>query len=67
MIVQVISCRFSLTLFMCTLITHSPLRALVRSSPEAVRSQVFACLRVLTERSTVQIVDDKVKAINKAC
>ena len=60
----VISCMFSLTLFLCTLIIHSPL---VRSSPQVVRSQVFTRLRVLKERSTVQVEDGKVKAINNAC
>ena len=40
---------------------------LVRSSLEVVRSQVFTRLRVLKERSTVQVVDVKVKAINIAC
>ena len=50
MIVVVISYMFFLTLFLCTLIIHSPLGALVRSSPEVVRSQVFTRLRVLKER-----------------
>ena len=50
MIVVVISYMFSLTLFLCTLIIHSPFGALVRSSPEVVRSQVFTRLRVLKER-----------------
>ena len=44
MIVLVILCIFSLTLFLCTIIIQNPP---MRSSPEVVRSQVFTCLRVL--------------------
>ena len=56
----VISGIFSLALFLCTLIMHS---SLVRSSRRLFRSQVFMWLGVLKECSTVQVVDDKVKAL----
>ena len=52
-----ISC-FSLTLFLCTLILHSPL---VRSSTEVVRSQVFTRLRVL--KSAPQYKKNKAKQL----
>ena len=61
MILFVISCVFSLTSFLCPQVIHSPL---ARSHPEVVRSQVFTHLRLLKERSTVQVVEGKVKAIN---
>ena len=47
-------------LFLCSLIIHS---LPVRFSPEVVSSQVFPRLRVLKERSTVHVEDDKVKAM----
>ena len=50
------SCIFALTLFLCTLIIHSPL---VLSSPVVVQSHDLTRLRVLKERITVQIVDGK--------
>ena len=60
----VISCMFSLTLFLSRQIIQS---SLVLSSPEVVRSQVFTRLRALKQPSIVQVVDGKVKPINKAC
>ena len=68
MILCLISCLFSLALFLSTLILHSPP---VRSSSEVVRSQVFTRFRVFTSfqsaervlHSTVQVVDGKVKEI----
>ena len=61
MIVFVISCMFCLTLFLSTLIIHSPL---MRSSPKVVQSQFFTRLRVLKKCSTVQVREGKVKAIS---
>ena len=52
--------------FLRTLLLPTP--AVVRSSPEVVRSQVFTRLEVLKETlQSTSIVDGKVKAINNAC
>ena len=39
---------------------------IARFSPEVSRSQVFTRFSVLKERSAIQVVDSKVKAINNA-
>ena len=52
-----------LIFFRCTLIMHKPL---VRLSAMVALNHVFTRRRVLNDRLTVQVVDGKVRAINKA-